>query len=131
MLREQALADLRELQRTLEMARGTWEAPQRYLTSVRNRDRLNHSLDLLQQAGEDVPPWLYKCGPLYPGALMNRTTGRPMDAVSLASVLGKITEARELFDIEASSVDPDPEHDADTVGWCVCGTTQHADKSGA
>ncbi len=69
MLREQALADLRETQRTLEMARGTWEAPQRYLTSVRNRDRLNHSLDLLQQAGEDVPPWLYKLWTALSGSL--------------------------------------------------------------
>ena len=99
-LRHQALGDLRDLQRTLEMSLGTWEAPRRYLTSVHNRNRLNRSLDLLQQAGEDVPSWLYKQGPLYPAALRNTKTGRIVDAVSLASLLGKITEARELFDAE-------------------------------
>ena|SRR5829696_1506044 len=82
-LRHQALGDLRDLQRKLETSFGTWEAPRRYLTSVHTRNRLNHSLDLLHQAGEVVPPWLYKQGPLYPGALRNSKTGRPVDAVSL------------------------------------------------
>lgn len=102
-LRHQALADLGVLQQ-LETALGTWQAPRRYLTSVRNRDRLNCSLDLLTRAGEDVPLWLYKRGPLYPGALRNTKTGRFVDAVSLASVLGKITEARELFDAGTDEV---------------------------
>ena len=104
-LRHQALGDLRDLQRKLETSFGTWEAPRRYLTSVHTRNRLNHSLDLLHQAGEEVSPWLYKQAPLYPGALMNSKTGRPVDAVSLASVLGKITEARALFDVAAGSDD--------------------------
>src|SRR5829696_6736970 len=104
-LRHQALGDLRDLQRKLETSFGTWEARRRYLTSVHNRNRLNHSLDLLHQAGEEVPPWLYKQGPLYPGALRNSKTGRPVDAVSLARVLDKITDARELFDVAA---DADP-----------------------
>jgi hypothetical protein len=34
---------------------------------------------------------------------MNSKTGRPVDAVSLASVLGKITQARALFDPETTA----------------------------
>ena len=93
-LHNQALASLRELQREL----GTTDAPRRYLTPIRNRDRLHRFLDQLMRSGEDVPPWLYHHGPLYPGALRNRKTGHPVDAVSLANLLGKVTESRQLFD---------------------------------
>ncbi len=34
-------------------------------------------------------------------------TGRPVDAVPIASLLGKITEARELFDVAADD-EPHP-----------------------
>ena len=109
MLRAQALANLHELQRKLERSLKRRDPAPRYLTSVRNRNRLNHSLDLLQQAGEEVPPWLYHHGPLYPGALRGTRTGRPLDAVSLASLLGKIREARELFDPETEGLLSHPE----------------------
>ena len=108
-VRHQALADLYVLQWTLEMSLGTWEAPRRYLTSVRNRSRLNRSLDLLQQAGEDVPRWLYQQGPLYPGALRNSKTGRPIGAFSLASLLGTITEVRQLFNADLEAAPPQRE----------------------
>ena len=98
--RNQALAGLRDLQRALERSLGARSASPRYLTPIHNRDRLNRALDLLKQAEEDVPPWLYHRGPIYPGALRSTRTERPLDAVSLASVLGKTMEARELFDME-------------------------------
>lgn len=56
-LHEQALAGLRNLQHELERPLRMRNAPLQYLTPVRNRDRLNRCLDLLQRSGEDVPPW--------------------------------------------------------------------------
>ena len=97
-LREQALVGLRHLQRDLERSLRMRNDAPRYLTRIGNRDRLNHSLDLLTRAGEAVPPWLYKRGPVYPGALRAPRAGHPVDAVSLASLLGKTREARDLFD---------------------------------
>jgi len=75
---------------------------------VRNRDRLNRCLDRLPRAGEDVPPWLDKHGPVDPGALRSRRTGDPVDAISLASLCGKTREARDLFDREPPAVPPPP-----------------------
>ena len=108
-LRAQAIAGLRDLQRDLERSPKRCSNAPRYLTPVGNRDRLNRCLDLLQRAGEDVPPWLYKRGPVYPGALRNAKTGLPLDTVSLASLLGKVMEARDLFDAETDGNPLHPE----------------------
>jgi hypothetical protein len=107
--RHQALAGLRELQQDLERSLKRRNNAPRYLTAVGNRDRLNRVLDTLQRAGKDVPPWLYHRGPLYPGALRSTRTGRPVDAISLASVLGKTREARALFDPETAGPPTHPE----------------------
>jgi hypothetical protein len=108
-LREQALTGLRELQQTLELSRQRPNAPPRYLTPVAHRDRLNRALDLLRQAGEEVPPGLYQRGPVYSGTFTNTKTGRLVDGVSLAGILAKITEARDLFAAESGEVSPDLE----------------------
>jgi hypothetical protein len=108
-LHDQALAGLRQLQRELETSLARRNAPSPYLTPIHNRDRLNRALALLQRAGEEVPPWLYKHGPVYPGALRSPRAGCPLDAVSLASVLGKILEARDRFDPETDGRPSDPE----------------------
>jgi hypothetical protein len=76
---------------------------------VAHRTRLNHCLDLLRHAGEEVPLELYQRGPVYPGAFVSTKTGRPVDGVSLAGLLAKITEARERFDPETEGVPPEPE----------------------
>jgi hypothetical protein len=57
-LRRKALARLSNFQGELERSLGACNAFPRYLTPVRHRDRLNHALDMLKLAGEDVPPWL-------------------------------------------------------------------------
>ncbi len=108
-LRAQALAELRELQRTLERWRARPNAPPRYLTPVAHRHRLNRALDLLRHAGEAVPLELYQRGPVYPGAFMSTKTGRPVDGVSLAGLPAKIAEARERFDTETDGIPPQPE----------------------
>ena len=108
-LRGQALAGLHALHRDLERSLGRRNRAPMYLTPIRNRNRLNRALDLLKRAGEEVPPWLYHRGPVYPGALRGPRTARPVDAVSLAGLLGKTREARDLFDAETEGVPPHPD----------------------
>jgi hypothetical protein len=71
------------------------------LIAADNRAGLNNGLDLLREAGENVPPRLYQRGSLV------RTTNAAegaMGSVSLASLLADITRVLAWFDPEPSAL---------------------------
>ena len=74
------------------------------LIAATERAKLNDSLDLLQEAGEDVPPQLYRRGSLQriTDAARGATAG-----VSVARLVADIDQVLAWFDPEPSAQGPD------------------------
>jgi hypothetical protein len=99
-LRAEALCQLRWQQAVWERQLAAHHLGTPSLVPRAERAGLNHALELLREAGEEVPSWLYQHGSLV------RTTdamGRTQVSVSLARLVADITRVLEWFDPEPSA----------------------------
>jgi hypothetical protein len=108
-LRSEALRQLRRQLREWQRIPAMHTTGTPCLVVASERAKLHDSLDLLQRAGEDVPPWLYRQGSLVWS--MNAASGITA-GVSLVNLLADITRVLAWFDAAPSPLGAD----ADVVG---------------
>ena len=98
-LRAEALRQLRWQQAVWKHQLATHHLGTPYLVPRAERTGLTHALDLLREAGEELPVWFYQHGSL---VRTTDATGRTHVGVSLARLVADTARVLEWFDPEPS-----------------------------